>query len=139
MTLDLATFIRIAGILHFTLLIASALTPVVLNWRTELNKLHPLFRQLIWVHGAYIALMIIGLGTIATIHAPLLADGESILARSICGFIAIFWLIRLTLQFVYFDARPMLTTLGLRLGYYYGLTFVFAFLGFTFAWAAFRP
>lgn len=139
MTLELSTFIRIAGILHFTLLIASALTPQVLNWRTELNKLHPLFRQLIWVHGAYIVLMIIGLGTIATLNAQLLADRESMLARSVCAFFAIFWLIRLSLQFFYFDARPMLTTRWLKLGYYFGLTFVFAFLGFTFAWAAIRP
>lgn len=138
MTLDLVTVIKLCGLLHFTVLIASALTPGVLNWRTELLKLHPLSRQVVWVHGAYIVLMIIGLGTIATLNAPLLAGGESLLARSVSGFIAIFWLVRLSLQFFYFDSRPMLTTRFLRIGHH-ALTTVFAILGFTFTWAAIRP
>src|SRR5688572_26905905 len=91
MTLDTVNLIKLGGLLHFSVLLASALTPGVLNWRSELLKLHPLSRQVIWVHGAYIVLTIIGLGLIATFNAPLLAGG-SMLARSVCGFIAIFWL-----------------------------------------------
>lgn len=137
MTLDTIHLIQLGGLLHFTVLLASALTPGVLDWRTELKKLHPLSRQVIWVHGAYIVLTIIGLGLIATLNAPMLAGG-SMLARSVCGFIAIFWVVRLTLQFVYFDSRPMLTTRFLRVGHHL-LTAVFAILGTTFTWAALRP
>ena len=132
----LVTFIRIGGLLHFGILIASALTPQVLNWRSELRKLHPLTRQLVWVHGVFIVLTIVALGAIATINAPLLALG-GLLARCVCGFVAVFWLARLSLQFALFDPKPFLTKPILKVGYH-GLTVVFAYLAVTFAWAAVR-
>lgn len=134
--LHLSTFIRIGGLMHFAILIASALVPQVLDWRGELRKLTPLTRQLVWVHGVFIVLTIIGLGAIAIVNAPLLAEG-SLLARWICGFVAIFWLARVTLQFVLFDPKEYLTSALLKLGYH-TLTFVFLYLGLTFAWAAVR-
>ena len=57
---NLTTLIFIGGICHFGILIASALTPQVMNWKTELAKLPRLLRQLIWVHGIFIVLVIIG-------------------------------------------------------------------------------
>jgi hypothetical protein len=138
MTLDLTTFIRIGGLLHFAILIAGALTPQVLNWRTELRKLHPMSRHIIWVHGLFIILTIIGFGTIALVNAPALAAGTTGLARTICGFIAIFWSTRLALQFAVFDPGPLLSTRVLKFGYH-GLTFVFLYFGITFGLAALRP
>lgn len=132
----LSALLRIGGVMHFGILIASALTPQVLDWRNELRKLHPLTRQLVWVHGVFIVLTIVALGAIATINAPLLALG-GLLARCICGFVAIFWLARLSLQFALFDPKPFLTKPILKVGYH-GLTFVFAYLAITFAWAAVR-
>jgi hypothetical protein len=41
------TLLQIAGLLHFCILIASALVPKVLDWRGELHKLPPLFAQLV--------------------------------------------------------------------------------------------
>jgi hypothetical protein len=132
--LTLTTFVRIGGLLHFGILIASALVPQVLDWRAELRKLQPLSRQLVWVHGVFIVLTIVGLGAIAATNAPALASGGA-LARCVCAFIAIFWLARLALQFVLFDATPHLTNALLKLGYH-GLTCVFAYLAITFTWAA---
>ena len=130
----LVTLIRIGGLLHFGILIASALTPRVLDWKRELQKLNPLTRQLVWVHGIFIVLTIIALGTIATTNAPQLALG-GLLARSLCAFVALFWLARLSLQFALFDPREFLTSAALKLGYH-GLTFVFAYLALIFGWAA---
>jgi hypothetical protein len=138
MTLDLTPFIRVGGLLHFAILIAGALTPQVLNWRTELRKLHPMSRHIIWVHGLFIILTIIGFGTIALVNAPALAAGTTGLARTICGFIAIFWSTRLALQFAVFDPGPLLSTRVLKFGYH-GLTFVFLYFGITFGLAALRP
>jgi len=135
MTSNLTTLIRIGGVLHFCILLAGILTPQVLNWRTELRKLHPLSRHVIWVHGVFIFLTIIAFGLIATIHAPLLASGSNALARSVCAFIAVFWLSRLFIQFVLFDPGPLLSTPLLKLGYH-GLTVVFIYFGVTFGWAA---
>src|SRR5258708_19088845 len=92
--IDLKTLLLLGGILHFGVLIASALVPQVLDWRRELRKLPPLFAQLVWVHGAFIVLTILGLGVISVTNAAELASG-TLLARSVCGFVALFWGTRL--------------------------------------------
>jgi hypothetical protein len=57
------------------------------------------------------------------------------LARSICGFIAIFWFCRLLVQAFVFEAERYLATPLLALGYH-ALTGVFIVLTFTYAAAA---
>jgi hypothetical protein len=131
---ELKTFLLIGGILHFGILIASALVPRVLDWRGELRKLPPLFAQLVWVHGAFIVLTIIGLGVISVTNAAELGSGTW-LARSVCGFVALFWGTRLAVQFFYFSPKAYLTTLPLKIGYH-GLAAVFAYLSVVYAWGA---
>ncbi len=130
----LPTFIRIAGICHFGILLASALTPKVLNWRTELLKLNALSRHLVWTHGAFIVLVILGFGIIS-VGLPMEMCGGTPLARGISAFIGFFWLARLGIQFFLFDARPYLTTRFLTFGYH-GLTVVFTFMAIVYIAAA---
>lgn len=132
--MQLESLILIGGIFHFGILFASALAPNVLDWRRELTKLDPLSRQLVWVHGAFIVLVIVAFGALSVAYAPELAGGAA-LARAVCAFIALFWAARLGVQFFVFDARPKLTTPLLRIGYR-ALTFVFAYLAVVFAMAA---
>jgi hypothetical protein len=127
-------FIFVGGVLHLCILIASALTPGVLDWKRELERLRPLSRQLIWVHGAFIVLTIIGFGVISLVAPRELASGTT-LARAVCAFVAAFWLCRLGVQFFVFDARPFLTKTYLKLGYH-GLTIVFLVLVLTYGFAA---
>ena len=129
--------ILFGGVCHFGILIASALVPRVLDWRKELTRLSPLSRHLVWTHGAFIVLVIIGFGTMSLLNARELAGGAA-LARMFCGFIAVFWLARLFIQFFVFDARPYLKRPLLKLGYH-GLTVVFAYLGLVYGWAAVAP
>jgi hypothetical protein len=131
----LPTLIRIAGICHFGILIASALTPKVLDWRNELRKLNPLSRHMIWTHGAFIVLTILAFGTVS-VSLPEQISAGTPLARAIAAFIGIFWLARLAIQFFLFDARPHLTTKFLTLGYH-GLTIVFTYLAAVYVIAAF--
>jgi hypothetical protein len=132
--LSLALLLRLGGVLHFGILIASALVPHVLDWKAELQKLPRLLRQLVWVHGVFIVLTIVGFGTISILYADALAAGTP-LARAVCGLIAVFWLLRLAVQFWVFDASPHLTSTFLRLGYH-GLTLVFLYLGTIYALSA---
>ena len=128
------TWLVAGGLLHFVVLIASALTPRVLDWRTNLATLHPFLRRLFWVYGGFIVLMIVSFGALSLRHANELASGAT-LSRSVCAMIAIFWLARLGVQFFVFDARPFLTTTFRRLGYH-GLTLLFAALVFIYGSAA---
>lgn len=129
------TLIFISGILHFGTLFASALVPQVLDWKGELGKLDKLFRQMVWVHGIFIVLTIIGFGFLTTQYSTELANGSP-LSRGVCGFIALFWGIRLLLQF-FFDAKPMLTNWFLKLGYH-GLTFTFLYHLLVLGYVAFN-
>lgn len=123
---QLATLIFIAGLVHFGVLSAAALVPSRLNWKEELGRLSRLQRQMYWVYGGYVVLAIVAFGIISIWNASELAGGGP-LARSLCGYMAIFWGIRVCLQAV-FDVRPHLTVWWLKLGYH-ALTAVF--LGFT--------
>jgi hypothetical protein len=122
------------GALHFVILIASGLTPRVLDWRANLAALHPFLRRLFWVYGSFIVLVIVSFGALTLVYADELASGVSF-SRAVCAIIAIFWLARLAVQFFVFDAKPFLTTAFLRVGYH-GLTLLFAALVFIYSCAA---
>lgn len=126
-----------AGLGHFAILLASAMVPRVLNWRSNLATLTPFLRRLFWVYGAFVVLMIVGLGTLTLLNANAMAAGDPV-ARTLCGFIAIFWLARLAVQWFVFDAKPFLTSLFLKAGYH-TLTLGFIALVFVYGWAALFP
>lgn len=128
------TWIRVGGVIQLGILTASALVPGKLQWRAELNKLSVLSRQLIWVHGGYIVLMIAAMGLLSLCEATSLADG-SLLARSVCGFVAVFWFIRLMIQLTLFDGTPYLVNPILKFGYH-GLTIAFTCLAVVYGWIA---
>ena len=130
----LPTFLLVAGLLHFAILTASALVPIVLDWRKALSTLEPFVRKLVWVHGAFIVLTIIGFGTVTVLNADHLAAGSP-LARSLCAFIAIFWGARLVIQLFEFDVKTVVTSRFLRLCNH-ALTGVFAYFTATYAYAA---
>jgi hypothetical protein len=126
--------LQFAAALQVLILIASALTPRVLDWRTNLSALHPFLRKLFWVYGAFIVMVIIAFATLTFLHADAMTAREPV-ARSLCVFIAIFWSARLFVQFAIFDARPFLTSWYYKVGYH-ALTVIFAFLVFVYGKAA---
>jgi hypothetical protein len=132
----LEIFLRIAGCLHFAVLVASALTPGALDWRGNLATLHPFLRRLFWVYGAFIVLVIIAFGTLTLWHSHALVEGTP-LARSVCLFIGVFWLARLFVQLFVFDARPFLTNWFYKIGYH-SLTVVFIYFVTVYGMAALR-
>ena len=133
--MNLELLIFAGGILHFGILLASAMVPKVLDWKGSLEKLDGLFRQLVWVHGAFIVLVIIGFGLLSVVLAGDLASGTP-LARGMCLFISLFWAARLVVQFFVFDAKPYLKTVVLKVGYR-GLTAVFVYITVIYGLAAF--
>ena len=124
----------IAGLTHFGILIASATAPKALNWNRHLASLPLLLRQMFWVYGAFIVIIIISFGIITLCFAPELA-GDAPLARAVNILIATFWGARLVVQFFVFDAKPWLTNDWYRVGYH-ALTVVFVLLTTIHVWAA---
>ncbi len=132
--IDTKTLVYLAGISHFGILIASSLTPFALDLRQELKPLPELLRQMFWVYGAFIVMTIIGFGTLSLLFADMISQGIP-LARGLCALIAVFWGVRLGVQFFVFDARPYLTRRLFHYGYH-TLTLVFIFLTTTYGYLA---
>jgi hypothetical protein len=128
--------ILLAGAGQLCVLIASALVPFQLKWKTELAVLSHLHRQMYWVYGGYVVLAIAAFGLISLFNAGELAGGSR-LARWVCGYNAVFWGVRLALQWV-FDVKEQLSNWWLRLGYY-TLTILFAGFTLLYGFAALRP
>ena len=78
----LAILIRIGGVLHLGVIVAAAMVPGELDWRVELAKLHPFLRRLVWVYGAFIALVIAGFAAMSVSLPAALAAGTP-LARAV--------------------------------------------------------
>ncbi len=129
----LTRLIFVAGLVHFSILVASSLVPFRLNWREELKSLPRLHLQMYWTYGGYVVLSIIAFGCISVANAAELA-GRTGLARWFCGYVCVFWAVRLGLQGV-FDVRPHLTAWWLKAGYGL-LTAIFLFLTAVYGWAA---
>lgn len=126
--------LQLAAALQLLILIASASTPRVLDWRKNLAVLHPFLRKLFWVYGVFVVMVIIAFAALTFRHADAMAAREPV-ARSLCLFITIFWGARLLVQFAIFDARPFLTNWFYKTGFH-ALTIIFAFLTFVYGKAA---
>ena len=132
----LQPLLLIAGVLHLCITSAGVVMTIVLDWRRNLSVLNGLTRHVIWTHGAFVLMTIIGFGLISLFASGALASGSTI-ARAVCAFIALFWAVRLFIQFFLFDARPFLTNRFLALGYH-GLTVVFSYFVLVYTLGALR-
>ena len=125
-----------AGIGQLCVLAASALVPVRLKWREVFQSLPKLHRQMYWVYGSYVVLAIVAQGLVSAACSGELAEGTA-LARGVCGYMAVFWGVRLALQGV-LDVKEHLTHWWLAAGYHL-LTALFVYFTAVFALAALWP
>jgi hypothetical protein len=131
---SLETLIVISGVLHLATLLGSAQVPRELKFKEDLRKLNPMLRHWVLVAGGYIVFNIIAFGVISLVFREELAS-RTVLARVFCGYIALFWLMRLLIQFFLFDAKPYLRNWFLKAGYH-GLTVVFTWQVLVYGWVA---
>ncbi|MFH5806101.1 hypothetical protein [Alienimonas sp. DA493] len=113
--MTLETCVRLAGIGQLGILIASALVPFRLEWKTALGGLPALHRQMYWTYAVYTFGTILAFGLIAAGLPGELASGTP-LARAVCGYLALFWGVRLCLLGA-FDVKEHLTAWWLTAGY----------------------
>ncbi|HEY7188404.1 MAG TPA: hypothetical protein VH436_17730 [Vicinamibacterales bacterium] len=135
--MTLVLLLQIAGVLHLGLMAAGLLMPGVVSMRTHLAALPAFIRQLFWVYYTFIGLCLVGFSIITIVFAGALADGGA-LARGLCAFFAVFWMMRLFVATFVFDMRPYLTTRLRRIGYH-AINVVFAYLPVVYLLAATQP
>ena len=130
----LEVLLRLAGWSQVVLILGSLGIPHVLGWRAKLAPISTLIRQMFWVYSFYIWCTNLCFGLLSALGASLLLDGSP-LAACVTGFILGYWLLRMAIQWLYFDiseipmtafntaARWLLEVLFLALTVIYGLCF----------------
>ncbi len=98
----LQTAILFAGIGQLAIVLGSLRIPHVLRWGDDVAKLRPLTRQVFWTYAGYIWGTNLCFGLISTLAPGWLIDGSP-LAAAVTAFIALYWGVRVVIQFVYFD------------------------------------
>ena len=102
MNLHLPLFIQIAGGLQLMTAVANFFLPRILQYRENLAKVSPIIREIFTIHALYIVLVLVGFGLICLLFPQELC-GASPLGKFFCGFLAIFWGLRVPIQFFYYD------------------------------------
>lgn len=128
--------LKLASLTYLGLIVAGLLMPRVTGLWTDTKKLSPFAQGLFRTYYAFIGLCLVGFGLGSWVYAEELAAGTP-LARAMCGFLAVFWLIRLVAAVWVLDVRPYLTDVWRRIGYQL-TNIVFSALPFLYAWLAFR-
>ena len=112
---EVPALIFFAGWAQIALVFGSLAIPAILNWTRELAKVQTLLKQLFWTYAAYILCINLSFGLLSVFAYADLTNG-SLLARALCGFIAVYWISRIAVQFAYFDRKSFPTGWRTRLG-----------------------
>lgn len=100
--MSIRLFLMAAGLGQLALAAASLAIPRVLGWREDTARLKPLTRQIFWTYAAYIWSFHVCFGLLSLL-APEWLLARTPLAAAVCGFIAVYWGVRLVLQFTWID------------------------------------
>jgi len=99
----LINLLRLGGVLLLGLFVLNFFVPRKFNWAEELPRLSLLNRRIFQVHAIFIALILLLMGLLmVALPRELLAPQP--LARAVCAGLALFWLVRLWMQWFLYDA-----------------------------------
>ena len=98
----LKSLLMLAGAGQLVLAAGSLAIPRVLRWSDDLSRVRPLTRQIFWTYAGYIWATNVSFGLLSLLAPATLCDGSA-LAAAVSGFIAVYWLARIVIQFAYFD------------------------------------
>lgn len=135
MNLNDAQLVRWAGVAHLISLSAILYAPIHLGWHEALGRVSRLLRQMGQVYHYYTAGTIVAMGLVSLFCATDLISGTP-LARAVCGYIAIFWIVRMGVQ-IYYDFRPHVDRWWLKASYH-ALSGLFISFGALYGWLALR-
>ncbi len=129
--------IYLAALGHLVVLIASLQAPARLGWKRDLAKLTRFNQKIFWVYGFYILFCIVSFAALTwRLHDAFLAGEPA--ARSIAGFIAIFWTVRVLVDLLWYDHRDWPQGNALVAGHAL-VTSLFCALAAVYWFAAFAP
>lgn len=130
----IATLVTVCGWLQLTLCVGVLSLPKILGWRQDVAKLRPLNREIFLVYAVYTWFAILSFGLVSGFAGHwILADSP--LATAVTIMMALFWGVRLLIQFTVFDRSDIPKGAFYRVAEV-ALVGVFLLLTTTYAWAA---
>ncbi|RVU00668.1 hypothetical protein EOD41_11760 [Mucilaginibacter limnophilus] len=129
--LDIQFWIWMAGLAQLALVLGSLAIPKILKWHLELIKVQPLIKQMFWTYAAYILVINLCFALLSIFAFADMLDGSR-LATMVCGFIAVYWISRVGIQFFYFNRLHFPTGKWHKLGEAVLVT-LFVFLSIVYA------
>ena len=127
-------WILVAGGVQAAVVLVNFLLPRRLKVRENLATVPNFLRQIFYVHWIYIVL-IVGMFSAICLAFPRELAGGSALGRFLSAFIGGFWLLRLVLQWFYYDSRVRGENRVLDALYVFSLVVLAAIFG----WATISP
>jgi hypothetical protein len=126
----LSAALWLAGIGHFCVLIASFQVPARLGWKTDLAKLTPFNRKLMWTHGGFAVLTITAFGILTlALHSEMLRGDRA--ALGLAAFIGVYWSARIAVDALYYRHSDWPQGVQFVIGHFL-LTSLFAALAATY-------
>src|SRR5262245_16299641 len=107
--------VRLAGGFHFVTVALAYFTPIPANWDDNLARLPEVHRRFAIAQNTFIGITMLVAGLVSLLLAPELVTGV-LLARVICGVIALWWAGRLVVL-PWLRVGPELKTPLLRIGF----------------------
>lgn len=98
----LVPYIWVAGGVQLLIAASNFLLPSRLRYRENLSRLAPIVRQIFVVHSVYLVLILALFSALCFLYAPELAGGTP-LGKFLSACLAMFWLLRILIQFFYYD------------------------------------
>src|SRR3982751_2547981 len=100
----LGTLLRVCGSFLLGLFVLNFFVPKQFKWAEELPRLSLLNRRIMQVHAIFIALILLMMGLLlVTLPRELLSPQP--LSRAVTGGLAVFWAVRLWMQWFLYDAE----------------------------------
>jgi hypothetical protein len=90
-------YLKITGFLLISLAMVHIVFPKYFNWKNELGTLSLINRQMMYIHTFFIALVLLLMGVLCLTSSKEIMTTE--LGNRLCLGFAIFWAIRLFIQF----------------------------------------
>ncbi len=101
--MTLVSHLRFAGALLLALAAMHVFLPKRLKWNEELARLSLLNRQIFHVHTFFVVLVVALMGVLSLLFAAVLVE-PSPLARLVLAGLTLFWVLRLGIQWLVYDA-----------------------------------
>ncbi len=117
-----------AGLLHLAIASSNFIAAKKLEYRRNLASVTPIVREIFWVQNLYIEIVLAAFALVTFLFPRELTAGVG-LGQFLSGFLAVFWALRLVLQFAFYNAdirrqHPGIDRIFLAAQFY--LTAVFA-------------